>query len=118
MKKNEVIVASLLGVITVSAAVVGYVKRKFIKRKVRQVCNRLFRRSEPAAYIPEPDPAPDPTPKTDPAPAPTPDPAPTTDDAVAETLASGSASTHAPKTSAPEDPKPTDPPKPEDAPTA
>ena len=42
MKKNEIIVASLLGVVALSAAVVGFVKRDFVRKKFQQARKRIF----------------------------------------------------------------------------
>lgn len=88
MKKNEVFVYSILGVITVSAAVVGFVKRKFIKKKFCQAKKRLQERfSGQSAYIPEPepDPIPDPAPAHNPVPEPDPAPEPKAGDAAQAT---------------------------------
>lgn len=86
MKKNEVFVYSILGVITVSAAVIGFVKRKLIKKKISQVKNRLQERfSGQSAYIPEPDPIPDPAPAHNPVPEPDPAPEPKAGDAAQAT---------------------------------
>lgn len=95
MKKNEVLVASILGAVALSAAVVGFMKRKFIKQKFQQARKRIFGNRDAVAYVP--DPAPDPAsepahaPKPAPEPAPEPKPEPAADDTTAETMAAGGA---------------------------
>ena len=96
MKKNEVIVASLLGVVALSAAVVGFVKRDFVRKKFQQARKRIFGNRDAVANVPDPAPVPDPEPAPKPAPNPAPEPAPepklASDDATAETMTAGGAS--------------------------
>lgn len=94
MKKKDVIVASLLGVVALSAAVVGFVKRDFVRKKFQQARKRIFGNRDAVAYVPDPAPVPDPepAPAPKPAPEPAPEPKPAADDATAETMAAGGAS--------------------------
>ncbi len=92
MKKNEVIVASLLGVVALSAAVVGFVKRDFVRKKFQQARKRIFGNRDAVANVPDPAPVPDPEPAPKPAPEPAPEPKLASDDATAETMTAGGAS--------------------------
>lgn len=94
MKKKDVIVATLLGAVALSAAVVGFVKRDFVRKKFQQARKRIFGNRDAVAYVPDPAPVPDPEPAPAPKPAPEPAPEPklASDDATAETMAAGGAS--------------------------
>ncbi len=76
MKKNEILVASVLGIITLSAAVLGFVKREFFRTKIRHARNRLCKRHsvpDPDALIDDPAPTHSDATATSAGPAPDPD---------------------------------------------
>ena len=113
MKKNEILVASVLGIITLSAAVLGFVKREFFRTKIRHARNRLCKRHsvpDPDALIDDPAPTHSDATATSAGPAPDPDGVIHSDTTQTEedTIATSAGSDDAPKSS--DDPASANPP--------